>query len=304
MRIVITGATGLIGRHAVTFFSQQGYEVLGLVRKVSVLPDDHGAGHVSYFNWPEPADPIWSFWFSEPCIVLNLAGENIAGRRWTKKRRQQLTDSRIMTTDRLVKAIQLASHKPVALLQASAIGYYGDRKGEMLNENSTKGSGFLSSLVEEWESTAKKAEAFGVRLCLIRSGVVLAKEGGAIPKLAMPVRYFAGAWPGNGKQFVSWIHIQDLLQGLKFLAESSEINGTVNLCAPEAVRMKDFVKAIGKVYKRPVFMSIPSLLLKLALGDMATETLLPEQRVSPLRLMQNDFKFKFPEIFEALRDLK
>jgi uncharacterized protein (TIGR01777 family) len=303
MRIVITGATGLIGGQATKFFSGQGYEVIGLVRNTSRVQENFLSDKVDFYSWPEPSDPLWNQWFSEPCILLNLAGENIAAGRWTKKRKQQLTDSRILTTAWLVKAIQMAGNKPRVLVQASASGYYGDRKGEELTEESARGEGFLSSLVLAWENAALKAETYGVRVCLMRTGVVLAKEGGAFPKLALPVRFFAGAWPGNGKQWVSWIHIQDVLRAGMFLAESSDMSGPINLTAPEAVRMKDFVKSIGKVFKRPVMVGIPALLLKLALGSMVRETLLYDQKILPDRLTQKGFKFNYPDIMAALKSL-
>ncbi len=303
MRIIVSGASGLIGSRAVLRFAEAGHEVIALSRNPEIAKMKAGNNNIVFSKWPEPDGNIWQEWFSKPCVIINLAGANIAEGRWTSARKELLTKSRIDTVKKIADAIKLSEKKPLLLLQASASGYYGSRPGEVLTENSEKGRGFLADLTELWENAASPLKAENVRTVFLRTSVVLANEGGALPKMILPLKLFAGAWPGNGKQYVSWIHIDDWLKAVEFIIESEEIEGEINLSSPEPLMMKELLKTAGKILKRPVWAGIPTFLLKAIFGEMAEETLISDQRIIPEKLTDAGFVFDYIKVNEALNKL-
>lgn len=279
-KIVVAGGGGLIGKPLVQRLSQK-YEVVRLRREVMDA-------------WPEEVEGAWA--------VINLCGEPIAGKRWTQKQKKILRDSRILTTRAVIEAARKAKDRPKVLVNASAVGYYGARGGTALDESSSAGEGFLPGLCQEWEGEAKKAEALGTRVALVRTGIVLAKEGGALAKMLPPFRFFLGGPLGDGKQVLSWIHLEDGVNAIAFILENPSLTGPVNLTAPNPVTMKGFAQALGRVLRRPSCFPVPALVLKILLGEMSG-MLLTGQNALPSKLLNHGFRFRFHRLEDALRDL-
>ena len=234
--------------------------------------------------------------------IVNLAGESIAGGRWSAERKARIVGSRMGTTAAVIEAISRARQPPRVLVQGSAVGYYGDRADETLDESAGPGSGFLAETARDWEAASAGAEQFGVRRVLARTGVVLARDGGAFPKMALPFRCGAGAVLGSGKQWMPWIHLADEVAALVFLLENPAAQGAFNLTAPEPITQAGFSRALARALHRPLFARAPSWTLRAALGEMA-ELVLASQRAVPRRLLALGFRFERPEITGALADL-
>jgi uncharacterized protein (TIGR01777 family) len=232
--------------------------------------------------------------------VVNLAGASIAEGRWTAERKALLRSSRVDTTRALVIALEKMTARPKVLVSASAIGFYGDRGDEELKEESTSGSDFLAGVCREWETEALKAEALGIRVVLARIGIVLAREGGALPKMMLPFRFFAGGKIGSGEQWMSWIALEDLVGILRYAIENRAIRGALNVVAPQPLQNAEFTKVLARAMHRPAFFPAPALALRLALGEMADALLLASQRVVPSRLKQLGYKFQHPDLSGAL----
>ena len=232
--------------------------------------------------------------------VVNLAGASIAGGRWSAKRKSVLRWSRVATTRLLVTALAKMNARPKVLVSASAIGYYGDRGEEGLTEESASGSDFLAGLCREWEAEASKAEALGIRVVLARLGIVLAGEGGALPKMMLPFRFFAGGKTGSGKQWMSWVALEDVVGILRYAIENRAIRGAVNVVAPQPLRNAEFTEILARAMHRPALFPAPAFALRLALGEMADALLLSSQRVTPSRLKQLGYKFLHPDLSNAL----
>jgi hypothetical protein len=235
--------------------------------------------------------------------VVNLAGASIADGRWTPKRKEILRASRIDTTRALVQALAKMNARPAVLVSASAIGIYGDRGDEVLTEESAPGSDFLAELAKQWEAEALKAEALGTRVVLARFGVILAREGGALPKIMLPFQLGVGGRLGNGKQWVSWVALEDVAGSLQFAIESGAVRGAISIVAPQPVQNAEFSKVLAKVMHRPALFPAPPLALRLALGEMADALLLASQRVVPRRLEAAGYKFAYAELPSALRQI-
>jgi uncharacterized protein (TIGR01777 family) len=232
--------------------------------------------------------------------VVNLAGASIAGGRWSAKRKDVLRSSRVDTTRALVAALTKMNARPKVLVSASAIGYYGDRADEELTEESASGSDFLAGLCREWEAEALKAEALGIRVVLARIGIVLAREGGALPKMILPFRMFMGGKIGSGKQWMSWISMEDLVGVLRYAIENRAIRGVLNVVAPKPKRNAEFTKMLAQAMHRPALFPAPAFALRLALGEMADALLLSSQHVIPSRLRQLGYKFLHADLSNAL----
>jgi hypothetical protein len=232
--------------------------------------------------------------------VINLAGAPVVGGRWTKERKELLRSSRVDTTRGLVSAIAKMEKKPRVLISASAIGYYGNRGEELVSENSASGTDFLAELAKEWENEAVKAEEFGVRVVLLRFGIILAKQGGALPKMMLPFKFGLGGKLGSGRQWTSWIALQDVVAIVQEALRNDRWKGPMNLLAPQAARNSDFTKSLAKVLHRPAIFTAPAFALKLAMGEMA-ETLLGGVRVAPQVLVQNGYRFLHANLDEALK---
>lgn len=301
MRVIVTGATGFVGKVLNNNLLDSGYEVVGLSRNKkkaqSILGDK-----IAILEWDGTTSSGWASATENADAIVNLAGANLSSRYWTASYKKELWDSRVNAGKAIVQAIMRAKHKPKILIQASAMGYYGSRKDETLDELSSKGKGFLSNLVEAWEASTERVEALGVRRVVIRSSVVLGRGSIITSLLRIPFKLFMGGYPGDGKQWFSWIHIEDHIRVIRFSLENSNIKGIINLASPEPVKMKEFCRVYGKILRRPAWARVPSIALKLALGDMARETILVSQKIFPKKLLEIGYQFKYPNLEPALSD--
>lgn len=302
-RILIAGGTGLLGRALAARLATSGREIVLLSRSAK------GAGRLldlpsgcRVATWDGRTANGWLELASGAEAIVNLAGESIAGGRWSAGRKARIVGSRMGTTAAVIEAISRARQPPRVLVQGSAVGYYGDRADETLDESAGPGSGFLAETARDWEAASAGAEQFGVRRVVARTGVVLARDGGAFPKMALPFRCGAGAVLGSGRQWMPWIHLADEVAALVFLLENPAAQGAFNLTAPEPVTQAGFSRALARALHRPLFARAPSWTLRAALGEMA-ELVLASQRAVPRRLLALGFRFALPEITGALADL-
>jgi uncharacterized protein (TIGR01777 family) len=298
MRVIIAGATGFIGR-ALCRELQGGYDVVALSR------DAHKASGVvgryaRVVEWDARTAGGWAREVAGAHAVVNLAGENIGAGRWSRSRKAGILQSRSHGIAAILDAIEVAKRKPKVFIQASAIGYYGSRGAERLDEGSAAGTGFLAEVCRRVEIAAGRIERFGVRVVVIRSGMVLGADGGALPKLMRPFRFFVGGRVGSGRQWVSWISLSDEVRAIRFLIENVKLQGVFNLTAPQPVTMKTFCRTLGGVLGRPAWTVVPGFVLRLALGQMAEEVLLGGQKVMPKRLAEAGFEFEHPQVSDAL----
>ena len=302
MKVVITGATGFIGRKLVGRLLADGHEVLALTRDVEAarvrLPV-----RCACAVWDPAAGPAPHVLEGADAVV-HLAGEGVADGPWTPARREAIRRSRVAGTHALVGAIAAVpkSARPAAFLSASAIGYYGDRGEEVLDESADPGTDFLAGVCRAWEGEALAAEELGVRSVAVRVGVVLGKDGGALAKMLPPFQLGIGGRLGSGRQWMSWIHLDDLVSLLVFLIGNGRATGPVNGVAPEPVTNASFTAALGKALHRPVLLPVPAFALRLALGEMAS-VLLASQRVLPRAAERLGFRFRYPELAGALAAL-
>ena len=239
--------------------------------------------------------------------VVNLAGESISGSgflpdRWSKEKKQSILESRLAAGEALANAVEASDSKPDVLLQASAVGYYGSTGDALITESSPPGDDFLASVTVEWEASTEAVEAMGVRRAIARIGLVLSTEDGALPRLLLPSRLFAGGWFGSGKQWWPWVHVKDTIRALRFLIENDAAKGPYNVTAPNPVTNRDFGKALGQALGRPSAIPVPAFALRTALGEVAS-TVLEGQRAIPQRLQELDFTFHYVDIDAALNDL-
>jgi uncharacterized protein (TIGR01777 family) len=297
MRVFITGANGFVGTNLSRFLAEAGHEVTGLVRDEKAQRKLAPKVTAVIGNPTEPGK--WQEAVAGHDVLINLAGASIF-KRWDSAYKKLLRDSRLLTTRNLVDAIPASSN--TTLLSTSAVGYYGFRQDEELNENATGGEDFLAVLARDWEAEALRARNSGVRVVVTRFGVVLGKDEGALSQMILPFRFFVGGPIGSGRQWFSWIHIQDLCRAYAFVMENKEIEGPVNFTAPGPVRNRDLAKAIGSVLHRPSFMPAPSFMMSLVLGEFGS-VILKGQRVVPGVLLSKGFTFNFSEVQKALRDL-
>ena len=296
MRVFLTGATGLIGRALSASLCGDGHEVVALSRGAS--PAGMTAGSRAVLG--DPAVPgAWQDELSRCDACVNLAGEPVAAGRWTEERRRRIRDSRVNAT-RNVAAV-IAGGGPTVLVSGSAIGYYGPRGDEVLDESSPPGDDFLARVAVEWEEAASQA-ARRARVVLVRTGIVLAAEGGALPKLALPFRLLAGGPVGDGRFWQSWIHLADQVGILRLALEDPAASGPVNATAPDPVRNRDLARTMGRVLHRPSLLATPAFAVRAALGEMA-EVVLASQRVVPRAALSLGYRFRWPALEPALRDL-
>ena len=301
MKIVIAGGTGFIGRHLSQELVNEGHSVIVLSRRPR---GSHSSAntppHVVQWNGPEVWP--WTTFCEGADIVINLSGAPIADKRWTPERRRELVDSRVLTTQTLLASIATWKTKPHTFITASGVGFYGDRKSEEVNEDSPSGKGFLAELCQAWEGAAKQGEALGLRVLSVRFGMVLGLNGGALPKMAFPFRFFLGGPVLPGSQFVSWIHLKDLSRLIFWLITTPSISGAINGVAPDSVTMKEFCARLGQVMRRPSWLPIPGFLLHLTLGELAS-MLTTGQRVYPKRALEGGFTFLYPKLTAALESV-
>lgn len=301
MRIVVTGGTGFIGRPLCHRLLEEGHSLTVLTRNVQAATARLDP-RVNLATWEASRSPTHEVVEALAACkaVINLAGAPIGESRWTARTRTHLRSSREGTTAALVTALVALQARPNLLISASAIGYYGPRQDEPLTEDAPSGTGFLSSLCRQWEGEARAAERLGVLVTLLRIGVVLGKGGGALEKMVPPFRLGLGGRLGRGTQWMSWIHLDDLVD-LVVAMLNQAVSGPVNATAPFPVTNLEFTRVLGQALGRPARLPIPAFLLKLRFGQMAEELLLTGQRVVPARAQSMGFRFRYPDLAEALR---
>ncbi len=300
MRIIITGGTGLIGRQLCSNLVGDKHEVIVLSRS----PDNvkNAPAGIRLVQWDGKSAAGWGELADGADAIINLAGEGIADGRWSSERKQRIRESRIHAGLAVVDAIKQATTKPGVLVQASAVGYYGPCHAELITEESPPGHDFLAKVCHDWEASSVAVAKMGVRRPVLRTGIVLSKEGGALPKMAMPFKLFAGGPMGSGQQWIPWIHSEDEVRAIQFLLQQENATGPFNLSAPNPATNKEFGKTLGKVLGRPSLLPTPAFAMQAIFGEMST-MLLNGQRAVPKHLQELGFTFKFPTLEAALRDL-
>ena len=296
MKILVSGSHGLVGTALVRSLTGDGHEVIRLVR------GEHAVG-APEVGWQPQQGRIDVEHLEGIHAVVHLAGENIASGRWSAEKKKAIRESRVKGTALLSDALARLSRPPSVFLSASAIGYYGDRGDESLTEKSAPGKDFLSSVCVEWEQATRPAVEKGIRTVYTRFGIILDPNEGALGKMLPPFRMGVGGRVGDGKQWMSWIALDDVVNGLKFLLEDESIKGPVNFVAPEPVRNAEFTKTLGRILKRPTFFPVPAFGARLAFGEMADALLLSSQKVEPSVLEDKGFMFTWPTLEPALQHL-
>lgn len=300
MKIFMTGGTGFVGTMLTEKLTQEGHEVTVLAR--TIRPNHALPRGAVYLEGNPARKGPWQTKVSEHEVIINLAGASIFS-RWTTATKAAIRDSRVLTTRNLVKALSTRQGQETLLLSTSAVGYYGFHEDEELDEGCPPGDDYLASVTREWEAEALKAEPLGVRVALMRFGIVLGRDGGALKQMLPVFKRFLGSPLGSGTQWFSWIHAGDLADIYLFLIKGRAVEGPVNCTAPNPVRNREFTKALGEALGKPAFMpSVPGFMIKTLMGEFGS-TLLKGQRVLPKILLDHGFKFRFPEIGNALQDL-
>jgi len=324
MKVVITGSSGLVGAGLTDSLVRDGHTVVRLVRTGAKKEDSKSGGEQRQKESgrsgqrSDEGRVVSVAWNPNTCdlegepfgadraklegadAAVNLAGASIAGESWSEERKALLKSSRVHITRELVCALEKLEDGPKALVSASAIGYYGNRGDEVLTEESKPGDDFLARLAQEWEAEAVKAEALGMRVARLRFGIILAKHGGALPQMMRPFKLGAGGRIGSGRQWMSWITLQDTVAVIRKVLENRAVSGAVNVVAPQPVRNADFARALGHAMHRPAIFPTPAFALKFALGEMADALLLASQRVAPARLEQLGHRFSQRDLGTAL----
>ena len=292
-RILLSGASGLLGSALLPSLKGRGFQVIRLVRGQASADDQ--------ISW-DPLQPLPAETVSGFDAVIHLAGESVVG-RWTDAKKANIRESRVASTHNLAQALATTSEKPRVLITASAIGFYGDRADELLRESSSAGAGFLAEVCREWETAAQPAADAGIRCAQIRTGVVLSLGGGALKKMLPPFRMGVGGNVGTGRQWMSWIHIQDWIGAVHHILKTDLLQGPVNLVATKAVTNAEFTRTLGSVLSRPTIFPLPAFAARLAFGQMADEVLLSSQRVEPNKLVTSGYPFQYSDLRKALSSI-
>ena len=300
MKIIVTGGSGLIGQALTAALIQDGHQVWVLTRRpqeVQLLPG------VEAVAWDGKTPQGWLHLVEQADAIINLAGANIGERPWTNERKRIIRSSRTDAGAAIVSALQNSAKKPAVVLQIAGVGYYGPHNDEILDEGSALGSDFLAGVARDWENATKPVAEMGVRHVIMRCGVVLTSEkGGVLDKFLLQHRLFVGGPLGSGKQWISWIHMQDLVNSFRFFLEREDASGVFNVVAPAPVTNGTFGRVLGKVMRRPYWLPVPGFALKLLLGEMSA-LVLTGQRVLPKRLQELGFQFRYPELRQALEEI-
>ena len=293
MKILISGASGLIGQEITSSLSTKGHQVLSLHRNTTK----------KYPYWNIEKNKIDLGKEAEIDVVINLAGENIAQGRWTAKKKNRILRSRIDGTKLIAEYFSKAQYKPKIIISGSAIGYYGNRNEEILDEKSIKGSGFLADVCSEWKTVTEIASQSDIRVANLRFGMVLSSKGGALAKMLFPFKLGLGGIIGDGKQYMSWITVHDVVEIITHVINTETINGPVNVVSPEPVTNCQFTKVLGKILHRPTIFPLPAIFAEIIFGEMAQELLLTSTKVQPEKLLQSGYVFKDPTLEGALKSL-
>lgn len=301
MKIAVTGATGLIGSALCQHLIERGHELVLFVRNSAKAR--HQFPGLKVVGWHALSGSPAQASVEGLDAVVHLAGEPIAAGRWSAERKRAIQDSRIVGTKHLVDSLLRARNPPRILLSGSAIGFYGQRGDEVLIESSSAGKDFLAETCLRWEEEARRAQPRGIRVVLLRTGLVLSAGGGALPRMLPAFKLCVGGRLGSGRQWMSWIHIDDEVGAIRYLLEEDSIEGPVNLTAPQPVTNREFTKELAKALRRPAFFPAPGFALRILFGEMAESILLNGQRVLPNRLEQSGYPFQFRRLSEALQEL-
>jgi uncharacterized protein (TIGR01777 family) len=294
MKILVAGSSGLIGSALVKRLKQEHHEVSRLVRRPPTSADE--------IQWYPPSHTIDEARIAGIEAVIHLGGASIAGKRWNDAYKREIRDSRVSSTHLLSEALARMPQKPRVFLCASALGYYGERGDELLPESSRKGDGFLADITAEWEAATAPASEAGIRVCNMRIGVALSKTGELPRSMLLPFKLGLGGKLGNGRQYMSWIHIDDVVGAFAHALNTPSMHGPINLSAPNPVTNAEFTRTLARVLSRPAFFTVPAFALRIAMGEMA-EFALASVRMYPLRITESGFKFKWDNIEAALRDI-
>lgn len=294
MKVLITGASGLIGKALQRSFEEKGWEML-LASRSEPKDEKHIKWTVEDgFSDPERLEGIDA--------VVHLAGESVNGLRWTDEKKKAIRDSRVIGTRNLVDAISKLKKKPKVLVASSAIGFYGERGDEEMTESSSAGTGFLPDVSKEWEAESRRAEDAGIRTVLLRTGIVLSKDGGALGTMLTPFKFGVGGVVGSGKQWMSWISLDDQVAIINFVIENESIRGAVNAVSPNPATNEEFTKTLGDVLYRPTILPLPEFAVSMMFGEMGDALLLASTKVLPKRLLDAGFEFKYPDLKPAIEN--
>ena len=299
MKIIIAGGSGFIGQALTLHLSDSGHEVIVLSRNPRRTQSQFN-DKIQCLKWNDFDTSDWQEELESTEAVINLIGENIGQWPWTDQIKHKILYSRIHAGQAIVQAIQNAKNKSRLLIQSSATGYYGNNSENELTEEAPVGNGFLADVCRQWEASTINVEAIGVKRCVIRTGLVLGKNGGLLKKMILPFKMFVGGPIGSGQQMLPWIHMDDLVSAILFIIKSNNAQKIYNLCAPNSVSMNTFAGKLGKVLKRPSVFKVPEFVVKLIFGEMGRETILSGQNAVPKALLDSGFKFKFKNLDNAL----
>ncbi|KIP20300.1 Epimerase family protein [Anoxybacillus ayderensis] len=299
MNILIAGGTGFVGKALTTYFTRNGHHMYILTRNAQKRENDP---YVHYVQWlTDGANPIEQLPSID--VIINLAGESINSGRWNEARKRTIVESRLQATNAIYDLITNMKQMPNVVIQASAIGIYGTSLDQTFTErNETTGTDFLAQTVKRWEEAGRRMEALGVRTVFMRFGIILGRDGGALPRIVLPYKWFIGGTIGHGKQWMSWVHIEDIVGAIDFVIRHENVSGPINVTAPYPVTMEQFGKTVANILHRPHWLSVPSFALKVLLGEMSM-LVLKGQRVIPEKLLQAGYHFSFPTIDQALANI-
>lgn len=294
VNILITGGTGFVGKNLTRSLITKGYHIFIMTRSPELYKNSSQVTYIDYDYATNKLPTIYA--------VVNLAGDSLFG-YWTKRKKEKILTSRVNTTKNVIQMIEQMNKKPEVFITGSAIGYYGTSTDLIFTEDTTEsGNDFLAHVVTEWERTARKAESMGIRTVYARFGVILGQEG-ALPLMSLPVKLFIGGKIGHGEQWISWIHIEDVVNLLTYCLTNEKLHGPVNLTAPHPKRNKDFLRTLTTIYKRPYWLPTPGSFIRIVLGEMS-ELVTKGQFVLPEKALNNDFSFSYPHLSEALKSVK
>lgn len=288
MKIAISGSSGLVGRNLTRFLHGKGYAIVRLVRRAPSAADE--------LFWNPENELLDPGALRDIDVIINLSGESIASGRWTKAKKEKILHSRVSATKTLCKTVLAMDRPPQVLINASAIGYYGSSEGIEVDESSPPGAGFLAEVCRQWEEPLITLDQTPVRVVIVRTGVVLSTEGGALQKMLFPFKLSLGGVLGSGNQYMSWIGMEDLLRVFLHAIKASSLKGPINAVASHPVMNKEFTKCLGKVLHRPAILPMPACILRFILGEMADEMLLSGAKVLPRKLEESGFVFNFPTL--------